>query len=73
MKEKMMSDINLSKMTKAKLVEYGDSIGITLETKLTKAVMIEQLSVPQPSPEEKRRNDALAMLAQLANEARMEL
>jgi hypothetical protein len=71
MKEKSMSD--LTKMTKAKLVAYGDSIGITLDSKLTKAVMIEQLSVPQPSPEEKRRNDALAVLEQLANEARMEL
>ena len=63
----------LSKMTKAELVAYGESIGITLDSKLTKAAMIELLSVPQPSPEEKRRSDALAMLERLAREAGMEL
>lgn len=54
-----MRDINLlTKMTKAELVAYGDAIGITLETKLTKTAMIERLSFPHPSPEEKIRNDA---------------
>ena len=68
-----MTETNLSKMTKAELVAYGESVGITLESKLTKAVMLELLSAPQPSPEEKRINDALAMLEQLANEALREL
>lgn len=63
----------LSKMTKAELVAYGESIGITLDSKLTKAAMIALLSVPQPSAEEKRRSDALAMLSRLAREAGMEL
>jgi hypothetical protein len=61
-----MSAVDLSKMTKAELVTYGSTIGITLESKLTKAVMIEKiLATPIVSPAEKRKNDALDMLARL--------
>jgi hypothetical protein len=46
---------------------------IKLEPKLTKVVMLERLAASPVSAEEKRKNDALAMLEQLVNEARMEL
>lgn len=65
--------MHLSDMTKQELVEYGNIIGIKLESKLTKAVMLERLAASPVSAEEKRKNDALAMLEQLVNEARMEL
>jgi hypothetical protein len=65
-----MKLMHLSDMTKQ---EYGNIIGIKLESKLTKAVMLERLAASPVSAEEKRKNDALAMLEQLVNEARMEL
>lgn len=68
-----MSDIDLTKMTKTQLVAHGESVGIILDSKLTKAVMIEALSVPSIDPAEKRRNDAFAMLLRLVKEAEMEL
>jgi len=65
--------IHLDDMTKKELITYGTTIGIKLESKLTKAVMIERLNASPLSAPEKRKQDALDMLERLLAEARPEL
>jgi hypothetical protein len=64
-----MKLMHLSDMTKQELIAYGITIGIKLESKLTKAVMIERLNASPVSAAEKRKQDALEMLEQLVIEA----
>jgi hypothetical protein len=65
--------IHFDDMTKQELITYGTTIGIKLESKLTKAVMIERLNASPLSAPEKRKQDALDMLERLLAEARPEL
>tara|TARA_B110000967_G_scaffold91738_1_gene94308 strand:- start:209 stop:472 length:264 start_codon:yes stop_codon:yes gene_type:complete len=48
------SDKDLASMTKAKIVEFGDSIGVTLKPTLTKAVMIDTLKATAEFIEDER-------------------
>jgi hypothetical protein len=60
--------MDLSRMTKQELVDYGNTIGVTLEYRLNKATMIERLNTSQVIIEEKIKNDAMEMLEKMLAE-----
>ena len=50
---------DLDSMTKAQIVEFGASIGVTLSMSLTKAVMIQTLKATSEFEESEKRRKAL--------------